>query len=142
MRYEKSCGAVVFHDTDTQRLYLVEHMLLGHTALCKGHVEGEETEYETAQREILEETGLHVSFVPGFRTLACYSPAEGVQKEVVYFLARADSIETTPQPEEVSSLEFLPLEEALKAMTYEDDRGILRDADKYLRSYTRSLGQS
>ena len=40
------------------RYYLVLKSTQGHTTLCKGHVEGNETEHETAIREIREETGL------------------------------------------------------------------------------------
>ena len=60
---EKSCGAVVFTVQKGMRLYLVEHMVKGHTSICKGHVEGAETERETAAREIWEETALKVAFI-------------------------------------------------------------------------------
>lgn len=40
------------------RVFLIEKMAKGHQSLCKGHVEGNETEHETASREILEETKL------------------------------------------------------------------------------------
>ena len=58
MIHEKSCGAAVCRMQDGKRLYLIETMVQGHVSLCKGHVEGSETEHETARREILEETGL------------------------------------------------------------------------------------
>ena len=49
---EKSCGAVIFSEAGQMRVYLVEKMLKGHQSLCKGHVEENETERETAAREI------------------------------------------------------------------------------------------
>ena len=57
MKQEKSCGAVVYAETGRGRLYLVEKMLHGHFGLPKGHVEPGENERQTAEREILEETG-------------------------------------------------------------------------------------
>ena len=48
MRYEKSCGAIVYTNDNGERLYLVEQMLDGHWGVPKGHVEENETEKETA----------------------------------------------------------------------------------------------
>ncbi len=132
MLYEKSCGAAVFLQENGRRLYLVEIMRQGHISLCKGHVEGAETETETARREILEETGLQVSFLEGFRETIRYSPYPGCVKDVVFFVAETASRETVAQLSEVSSIRFLPLEEALSLLTYEDDRRILRAADQFL----------
>ena len=57
---EKSCGAVIYKIIDNQVYFLVEKMQRGHYALTKGHVENNETEVETATREIKEETNLDV----------------------------------------------------------------------------------
>ena len=56
MKYEKSCGAVIF-DNDK---VLVIQQVAGHWGFPKGHVEQGETELETAKREIKEETNLDV----------------------------------------------------------------------------------
>ena len=48
---EKSCGAVLFRQGERGREYLILTSTRGHKTLCKGHVEGEETEHETARRE-------------------------------------------------------------------------------------------
>ena len=132
MKREKSCGAVVYAETGNGRLYLVEKMLHGHYGLPKGHVEPGEIEKQTAEREILEETGLAVSVDTRFREVTSYSPAPGVMKDVVFFVARAGSTETTPQPTEVEAVFFLPLERALVRLTYESDREVIRRAEKYL----------
>ena len=131
---EKSCGAVVFAERGGQRLFLIERMRKGHLSLCKGHVEPGETEHETAQREIWEETGLRVWFLDGFRETIAYSPYPGCEKTVVFFLARAEGTETTPQPEEVQELLWLPEAEACEALTYESDRAVLRAAAAALKA--------
>ena len=50
MIHEKSCGAVIYTVSNGERFYLIERMQKGHTSICKGHMEGEETEHETAAR--------------------------------------------------------------------------------------------
>lgn len=132
MRREKSAGAVIFAEENTGRNYLVLHSTLGHTTLCKGHVEGKETEHETAIREIREETGLTVDFVDGFREVITYAPKPGVTKDVVFFLARLSVGEPVCQPEEVAAIRFLPLDEALAALTHDSDRDTLRKAHAFL----------
>ena len=129
---EKSCGAAIFIRRKGQPLYLIETMRQGHHSLCKGHMENGETELETARREILEETALSVRFIDGFRRTISYSPYQGCVKEVVFFLAEAESDNVTAQLSEVASIRFLPIGEALSLLTYEDDRRILRAADAFL----------
>ena len=132
MKREKSCGAVIFYENNTERNYLILTSILGHTTLCKGHVEGDETEHETAVREIREETGLTVDFVDGFREVITYSPEVGATKDVVFFLARLRDGEPVCQPEEVAAIRFLPLDEALAALTHDSDRDTLRKAHAFL----------
>ena len=87
MKREKSCGALVYrYEGDRLMLLLLRHRHGGHWSFPKGHVEGEETEIETALREIREETGLSVSLREGFRHTVEYYPKPGVRKHVVYFL--------------------------------------------------------
>lgn len=134
MKQEKSCGAVIFREENTKRYYLILKSTLGHTTLCKGHVEGDETEHETAVREIREETGLGVEFLDGFRQVISYSPHPGVMKDVVFFLARADGRDVTCQPEEVAEAAFVPLDKALERLTHASDRDILTAADAFLEA--------
>lgn len=132
MKREKSCGAVLFREENTQRYYLVLHSTKGHYTLCKGHVEGSETEQETAIREIREETGLSVRFVSGFRRVIAYSPRPRRMKDVVFFLAEAKPGEVVCQPEEVADAEFLPFWEAMERLTHPSDRETLAAADGFL----------
>ena len=134
MRREKSCGAVIFAPGDGERLWLLEYMRKGHVSLCKGHMEAGETEHDTARREIGEETALSVRFLGSFRQTVRYSPYPGCTKLVVFFLARAESMDAVPQPEEVDSIRWLPYEKALAALTYDDDRRVLAAAEAYLQT--------
>lgn len=132
MNYEKSCGAVIYTVVDGKRLYLIEIMRKGHASLCKGHVEGTESGHQTAAREIREETGLEVKFVEGFRQTIEYSPYRDCSKMVVFFLACADSTRVMVQEDEVREIEWLPFEEALKKLTFDSDRDVLKQAECFL----------
>ena len=88
---EKSCGAVVFTREHGDIRFVIIKNALGNYGFPKGHMENNETEIETAIREIREEVGLSVTFIPGFRTTDSHPliregrPNE--MKEIVYFLA-------------------------------------------------------
>ena len=59
MTHEKSCGAIVYRRYHGNiEILLIKHINSGHWSFPKGHVEEGETEVETAQREIKEETNL------------------------------------------------------------------------------------
>lgn len=132
MKQEKSCGAVLYRERNGQRVYLVLHSTLGHWTLCKGHVEGRETERETAAREIREETGLKVHFREGFRQVIRYSPGPDCVKDVVFFAALAEDGPVSCQPEEVAEAVFLPVQEALDRLTHASDREVLTAAEAFL----------
>lgn len=137
MRIEKSCGAVIFTYKDGQRLYLIEHTASGHTSIPKGHVEGEETEVQTALREIKEETNLDVELDTGFRFCTHYCTRKGKEKDVVFFVAVPKTWDLKPQEKEVKSFEWLRFEQALQTLEYPAHIEALRKADEYLQNKPR-----
>ena len=100
----------------------------------KGHVEGGETEYETAKRELKEETGVEAEIIDGFRRQIEYKlPGKtDVIKQSVYFIGKCTAFQITPQASEVSEAVFVPLSTALELLTFESTREILKEADTYL----------
>ncbi len=130
---EKSCGAVVYKIEGGEYLFLLETMRLGHISLPKGHVEADETEAQTALREIKEETNLDVLLDTGFRRVVSYSPYEGCIKDVVFFVAKAkNDLKMQNQECEVSSLTWKNFEEAKKLLTFDSDKQTLTAAYNYL----------
>ncbi len=135
MNFEKSCGAVIYRRTNNEFEYLLifnkKGDAVGHWGFPKGHVENNETEIQTAKREILEETGLSPEFINGFRALSTYAPLPDTSKDAVYFLAK-DSGETIKiQKSELADYKWCKLSEALETLDY--DKDILKSADKYLK---------
>lgn len=129
---EKSCGAVVYSVTESRVRYLIVQMQQGHFGFPKGHAERNETEAQTALREIREETGLTVSLIPGFRQTVTYAPYDGCIKEVVYFAAVSRQTETVRQEAEIRAIQWLPLKAALAVLSHENDRQILTAAHAFL----------
>ena len=112
MKYEKSCGAVVFRKDDCWNILLIRHVKGRHVSFPKGHVEPGETESRTAEREVLEETGLHVTIDKRFRAENRYNIRSDTQKLVVIFAATTDQVELTPQPEEIAEAFWVPVSRA------------------------------
>ena len=133
MRHEKSCGAVVFSQFDgAWHVLLIRHEHGRHISFPKGHVEAGESERQTAEREILEETGVRVNVDTGFRAENRYMARPDVEKLVVFFIAVAEEQTPIAQEGEVAVAEWVEAGEAISRLTYEQDRRILRRAQKYL----------
>ena len=123
MKHEKSCGAICYtREEGAPRVLVICHRYGGHWAFPKGHVEAGESEEETAMREVREETGAQVRVRPGYREVTTYSPAKGVIKDVVFFVAEITGGTLRAQPEEVRAVCLLPLEEAQRRLTYAADK--------------------
>ena len=66
LRYERSCGAIVFREINEElRVLLVQHSA-SHWSFPKGHVENGESDCETAIREVKEETGIDIEISSDF----------------------------------------------------------------------------
>ena len=129
LKREKSCGALVFRQLDDKtELLLLKHKNGGHWSFPKGHVEGEETEVQTALREVKEETGLDIQLQEGYKEKVHYVPKLNVKKEVVYFLGRADGQEPVPQEEEISETRWVDILSADHFVTYQNDKYLIRQA--------------
>ena len=132
---EYSCGAVVFTGEGAERRYVIIQSKEGIYGLPKGHIEAGETEQECALREILEETGLRVRLVGGFRTETSHpfrKNGEDRIKHVTYFLAEYEGQELCAQESEVDGIALLDFATAIAAIQYEDTRGIVTAAHRFL----------
>lgn len=124
-KQERSAGAVVFYENKV----LVEHMCRGHYSMPKGHVEKMDKNIEeTALREIKEETGLDAHLLPGFSMDTVYSAKEGKIKRVTWFIGTVDNGKTTPQAEEIQDCYFLSPADAMRVLSYDSDRRVLKAA--------------
>ena len=134
MIYEKACGAVVYTFLNGRIHYVIIQQQEGFHGFPKGHVEKNETEGETALREIYEEVGLRPTLIKGFKVIDEYPlpHKQNVINQVVYFLAEYSSQAIIIQEEELLGAMLLPYEEAIKILDYESSRKVLAQADHFL----------
>ncbi len=133
--YHLSCGLVIYRKTVNGPLFLLLHYLGGHWGFPKGHVEGEETEEQTALRELDEETGIkHAFILPNFRekmTYSYYHLGERHDKDVVFMLAETDE-EKVVLSDEHQGYIWLPYDKCLQQLTFDNARAIFQSAGSYL----------
>ncbi len=133
MNYEKSCGAIVYRKFHgNTEILLIRHVKSGYWSFPKGHVEGNESEAETAAREIKEETNLDVLIDTGFRETVSFSPRRDTSKTVVYFVAKALSHEARPQQDEISEMRWVEIGQAASCLTYENDKLVVSRAKAFI----------
>lgn len=130
MEYEKSCGCVIVYEN---KVLLVEQKD-EYWGFPKGHMEGKETEIQTAIREVKEETNVDAIINESKRYVTKYYPNPNLLKEVVFYLATCKKPELQPQEAEIRSIEWLPFEDAIERLTFEDSKEILRKAIKDLEN--------
>ena len=107
MKYEKSCGAVIFRKTRGKyAVLLIKNRYADFWSFPKGHVEDGENEYQTAIREVKEETGIDIKIENGFRMESVYliGKKKNIEKKVVYFASL-----TITLPRDVIAVPFLPI---------------------------------
>ena len=114
MKKVKSCGCIII---ENNKVLLIQQRK-GNWGFPKGRVEKNETESETALREVKEETNLDVKIEDLNKTYKdCYFTKKNESKEVVYFLAKRIGGEIKPQEKEIKNIEWVELSEAINRIT-------------------------
>ena len=94
--FRKSCGVLPYRETGDGRDYLIVYE---HYSQCwslpKGHMEAGETEVQTAQRELFEETGLTAVIDPSVSAAIEYPISPISRKQVVFFPGEVHGIPRT-----------------------------------------------
>ena len=119
-------------DKETKKIALIYRDYRDDYSFPKGHVENDESESETAIREIKEETNIDVLLDTNFRFISTYSPKEGVIKDVIFFIAKAKTGDIVAQIEEIKSINWYSYSDALNILTYDIDKKLLKKAYDYL----------
>ncbi|WP_160687745.1 NUDIX domain-containing protein [Clostridium sp. C2-6-12] len=134
MKYEVSCGAIVFTRKDNEIYFAIVKSLEGFYGFPKGHIEGNETEEETALREIYEEIGIKPQIIAGFRTTDEHTipNKNDVIKRIVYFLAEYDNQQIRYQEEELEGAYLMTYKEAMDAFQFESSKRILNEVREFI----------
>ncbi len=97
--------------------------------LPKGHPDGDETEVEAAVREVREETGVVAEPVAklGEVRYRYERRGEAIDKRVVFYLLEYRSGELS-HDHEIEEVQWMPIEEALHALSYSGEREMVARA--------------
>ena len=129
MGRETSAGVILRRYTSRWEYLLLDYGT--HWDFPKGHIEAGEDPQTTAMRELEEETGIHdARFIPGFTHTMRYfyrKMGEGMTKVVIYFLAETSGGQVTLSHEH-SGYAWLPYEDAMQRLTFENARELLTKA--------------
>jgi 8-oxo-dGTP pyrophosphatase MutT (NUDIX family) len=139
---EVSAGAIVFRIDDRSKkpIYLLMHYGAGHWDFVKGHIEGSETEEEALRREAKEESRLtDLKIIKGFRHRISYfykKDGRTIAKDVIFLLAKTATAEKDVKLSfEHSEYVWLGFEEAVKKVTYESSKEVLKKAHSFLKKF-------
>jgi len=141
MKVEKSCGAVVFTELNGQRKYAIICSSEGFYGFPKGHMEANETEEQTALREIKEETNLDVTLLDNFRTTTQHTFVKNGEerlKKITYFIGHYDNQKFAKQEDEISDISLMDYEEAIGKIQFDDTKGVLKEAEEYLNKLKKN----
>ena len=137
-RKERSAGGVVIRRIDQSVHVLLIRDPYGKWGLPKGHLENEETSLDAALREVEEETGLgRLAVGPELGTIDWYFRLDGhlIHKYCDYFLlASADGDPTPETSEGITECIWLPVDEALRTVTYDNAREVVERAAVVIRA--------
>lgn len=139
-----AAGVVLFREADGARTYLLLRSRLTRTPMWefpKGGVEPGESERETAERELREETGVEegeYEVYEGFHDEEKYFFTVGqadrrllIMKRVAYFLARSRT-DRVRISHEASGFRWVPYEEARRLLRFRAKQEVLDRAERWL----------
>lgn len=147
VEWEVSVGAAVFRVNDGVRSYLILRYPSGHFDFPKGHMESGESEEDTLRRETEEETGIRtLRVIPDRTSIRYFYIAKGSERErriregrgfwifkaVHFYPAETDETEVRISHEH-TGFEWLPYENALGKLTFENAKEVLRQAEACAR---------
>ena len=136
MRLETSAGGVVYRRSGDETYFLLIRDPYENWGLPKGHVEKGETPADTAVREVREETGIEVLSVRETLETIDWFFREGadlIHKYCHFYLMETAVEATRPQVEEgITECVWLPFDDALRTLTYDNARQVLEAAGRRL----------
>ncbi len=134
MIHEKSAGIIPFNKKTKK--FLLLHYPLGHWGFPKGHIEKGETEIQAAKREMKEETGISIEILFGFKyEISYFYKKEGkLSHKVVVFFIGVTEQEEVKLSFEHDGFEWLNYEDAIKRLTFENEKKALMRAREFLNA--------
>jgi 8-oxo-dGTP pyrophosphatase MutT (NUDIX family) len=134
---EFSAGGVVVRDREVIVIVPVRRDARGDRvlALPKGHPDGDETPAQAAAREVREETGVSAALIDKLGDIEYSYERRGrrIAKKVSFFLFEYRSGNVEDHDHEIEEALWMPLEEAARALSFEEERRMVSCALSRLR---------
>ena len=136
---EVSAGGIVFRRVPPEPTrFLLIRDSYGKWGFPKGHLEDGETPQDAALRETREEAGLEQLNLQGpIKIIDWYFRFRGrrIHKYCHFFLIESPTGDPVPQASEgISDYRWLPLDKALRKLSYDNARGVLKRAGEMART--------
>ena len=138
MKFEFSAGGIVFKKEGKKILILVaQHSQHHGWVFPKGLIgdkKEKETKEQTAVREVEEETGVIGKIIKSLTPVTYWYiyKKEKIKKTVYYFLMEYISGDIAQHDMEMENVEWLPVDEVEKKLTYKSDKQIWQEAKEQL----------
>ena len=140
---EISAGFIVFKKTPKGPEFLVLYHRGGYWNFPKGKIENEERSFQTAVRELKEETGINrseIKIIPNFKTAEKFAfwKNEGnknsrVFKTVIFYLAETKKEKVSIENRH-NGYAWFAFKDAMKILEkYKDSQRVLKEAHGFLR---------
>src|SRR3990172_1096582 len=138
MKSLNSAGIVVYYELRGTIEYLLLHYPAGHWDFSKGKLEKGESNQEAALRELAEETGIQeVEILPEFQESFSYFftdyDGKKTHKTVDFFVGKVHDKKVTLSFEHQGYV-WLPYQEALKKLTYQNAKDLLQKVNQFIDS--------
>lgn len=140
---ETSVGAFLYKKESNKIFFLlIFSKRNGEWGFPKGHIDVNESELETAIREIKEETGItDIEFEKDFRCIDSYkikgtletTKNRIIDKNVIYYLARTNSNFVGCVDDEISEGKWLNFEQAVSCLKYDNQKKLLEKAYMFIK---------
>ena len=136
LKEEFSVAAIVYYENE----YLLLKYGLGHWEFVKGHKEENESDEQTIVRELEEETGITDAIIlEGYKENYDYNftfRGQKIHKYVNCYLIRSYTRDVKISYEHEDYV-WLPFHKALKRLTYNNAKRLLKKADGFRKSSLR-----
>lgn len=133
MKREFSAGGIVFNDKG--EVLVTQHSQNKHWGFPKGLIDPGQTTEEAALREVKEEGGIvaEITGKVGYSKYVYTFNDEKIFKVVTYFLMKYVSGDTADHDFEVSDLGWYQPEDALKQLSFSQDKELLKKSLKLIK---------
>ena len=140
---ELSVGAFIYKIEKKEILFLLIYSERNNEwGFPKGHIEPNETEFETAKREIKEETGItDIQFINDFRCVDTYkikgtlstTKNRIIDKNVIYYLARTKEDFKGSVDDEIGQGKWVNYNQSIEYLKYDNQKKLLEKAYTFLK---------